>query len=70
MLETCQSAALLVLVLGEFQEHTVLKKRILASTSVLASEKLKALFIITQNSNVVVRTVVEIHIFEKHNSLG
>lgn len=63
MLENCQRAALLVLVLGEFQERTVLKTRSFITT-VLASEKLKALFIITQNSNVVVRTIVEIQIFE------
>lgn len=65
MLESRQSAALQVLVLGEFQEHTVLKTRSFI-IAVLASEKLKALFIIKQNPNVVVRTIVEIQIFENN----
>lgn len=68
MIENRQSAALLVLVLGEFQEHTVLKTRIF-TTTVLASEKLKALFIITQNSKIVVRTFVDIQIFENNTTL-
>lgn len=68
MLENCQRAALLVIVLGEFQEHTVLKTRSFIIT-VLTSKKLKTLFIITQNSDVVVRTVVEIEIFENNTIL-
>lgn len=65
MLENCQSAALLLLVLGEFQEHTVLKTRSFI-IAFLASEKLKALFIIKRNPIVVVQTIVEIRIFENN----